>query len=204
MRTPFGSPCRLLLPRTCLPPAEQPMAPPRDTAGSAGTHQQFQQADAPGRYNQKSTTFRNGTTESGWFYPTPAAVKAAADVRGARPAREFFRLWRLDSTSPARRQRGGLLPALPVRLELHVRHGAPRVARGPSPLNLCLRSPEVARALARGLRGALRVSRGRGYRGSRLALAARKTLGSVEKQQAARAKVYGTAGALLGTYTSNS
>ena len=64
------------------------MAPPRDTAGSAGTHQP-QQAAAPGRYNQKST-FRNGTTEEGWFYPTPAALKAAADVRGARAAREFF------------------------------------------------------------------------------------------------------------------
>ena len=60
------------------------MAPPRDTAGSAGTHQP-QQADAPG-HNQKST-FRNGTTEEGWFYPTPAALKAAADVRGARAAR---------------------------------------------------------------------------------------------------------------------
>ena len=66
------------------------MAPPRDTAGSAGTHQQLQPADAPARYNQKSTTFRNGTTEEGWFYPTPAALKAAADVRGARTAREFF------------------------------------------------------------------------------------------------------------------
>ena len=65
------------------------MAPPRDTAGSATPHQQFQQADAPGRYNQKST-FRNGTTEEGWFYPTPAALKAAVDVRGARAAREFF------------------------------------------------------------------------------------------------------------------
>jgi hypothetical protein len=61
------------------------MAPPRDTAGSAGT-QQAQQADAPARLNQKST-FRNGTTEEGWFYPTPAALKAAADVRGARAAR---------------------------------------------------------------------------------------------------------------------
>ena len=65
------------------------MAPPRDTTGSAGTHQP-QQADAPG-YNQKST-FRNGTTEEGWFYPTPASLKAGADVRGARAAREFFRL----------------------------------------------------------------------------------------------------------------
>ena len=62
------------------------MAPPRDTAGSTTPHQQPQQADAPGRYNQKST-FRNGTTEEGWFYPTPAALKAAADVRGARAAR---------------------------------------------------------------------------------------------------------------------
>ena len=62
-----------------------PMAPPRDTAGSAGAHQP-QSADAPGRYNQKST-FRNGTTEEGWFYPTPAALKAAAAVRGARSAR---------------------------------------------------------------------------------------------------------------------
>ena len=70
--------------------AGSPMAPPRDTAGSTTPHQQPQPADAPGRYNQKSTTFRNGTTESGWFYPTPAALKAAADVRGARSAREFF------------------------------------------------------------------------------------------------------------------
>ena len=59
------------------------MAPPRDTTGSAGAHQQ---TDAPARYNQKAT-FRNGTTEEGWFYPTPAALKAAADVRGARAAR---------------------------------------------------------------------------------------------------------------------
>ena len=69
-----------------------PMAPPRDTAG---THQP-QQHDAPGRYNQKSTTLRNGTAEKGWFYPTPAALKAAADVRGARAARESCRLRRLD------------------------------------------------------------------------------------------------------------
>ena len=67
------------------------MAPPRDTTGSAGAHQQPQPADAPGRYNQKST-FRNGTTEEGCFYPTPGALKAAPDVRGARAAREFFRL----------------------------------------------------------------------------------------------------------------
>ena len=60
------------------------MAPPRDTAGSAAPPQP---ADAVARYNQKSTTFRNGTTEEGWFYPTPAALKAAADVRGARSAR---------------------------------------------------------------------------------------------------------------------
>ena len=66
------------------------MAPPRDTTGSAGAHQQPQQADAPARYNQKST-FRNGTTEEGWFYPTPAALKSAADVRGARAARKSCR-----------------------------------------------------------------------------------------------------------------
>ena len=70
------------------------MAPPRETTGSAGAHQP-QPADA-GRYNQKSTTFRNGTTESGWFYPTPAALKTAADVRGARAAQEFFRPSRSD------------------------------------------------------------------------------------------------------------
>ena len=70
------------------------MAPPRDTAGAAGTHQP-QPADAA-RYNQKSTTLRNGTAEAGWFYPTPAALKAAADVRGARSARESCRLRRLD------------------------------------------------------------------------------------------------------------
>ena len=64
------------------------MAPPRDTAGAAGTHQP-QPADAA-LYNQKSTTLRNGTTETNWFYPTPAALKAAVDVRGARTAREFF------------------------------------------------------------------------------------------------------------------
>ena len=63
------------------------MAPPAATS-STTPHQQIQPADA--RYNQKSTTFRNGTTEEGWFYPTPAALKAAADVRGARAAREFF------------------------------------------------------------------------------------------------------------------
>ena len=73
------------------------MAPPRDTAGSAGTHQPQQPADAPARYNQKST-FRNGTTEEGWFYPTPAALKAAADVRGARGA--GILLSSINSTSP--------------------------------------------------------------------------------------------------------
>ena len=83
----------LFVPRTCLP-AELPMSPPRDTAGATGT--QPQPAERPGRYNQKSTTFRNGTTEEGWFYPTPAALKAAADVRGARSARESCRLRRLD------------------------------------------------------------------------------------------------------------
>ena len=61
------------------------MSPPRETTGSAG-HRTPQQADAPAR-NQKSTTLRNGATEEGWFYPTPAALKAAADVRGARAAR---------------------------------------------------------------------------------------------------------------------
>ena len=76
------------------------MAPPRDTTGSAGAHQQPQQADAPARYNQKST-FRNGTTEEGWFYPTPATLKSAADVRGAHTARESCRLPDHDhSTSP--------------------------------------------------------------------------------------------------------
>ena len=80
------------------------MAPPRDTAGSAGTHQPQQPADAgPGRYNQKST-FRNGTTEEGWFYPTPAALKAAADVRGTRAARESCRL---RTTAPRQRPRAG-------------------------------------------------------------------------------------------------
>ena len=101
-----------------------PMAPPRDTTGSAGAHKHFEPAEKPGRFNQKST-FRDGTTEEGWFYPTPAALKASADVRGARSAQEFFRPSRSDV--PTRRQRRGLLPALPVRFELHVRHGAPRV-----------------------------------------------------------------------------
>ena len=77
------------------------MAPPRDTTGSAGTHQP-QPADAPGRYNQKST-FRNGTTEEGWFYPTPAALKAAADVRGARAASRL--LWRRDQSDRAQATR---------------------------------------------------------------------------------------------------
>ena len=100
------------------------MAPPRDTAGSTTPHQQPQQADAgPGRYNQKATTLRNATAEAGWFYPTPALCKAGADVRGARAAREFFRHEGLSDV-PARRQRGGVLPALPVRQQLHVRHGA--------------------------------------------------------------------------------
>ena len=71
------------------------MAPPRDTAGSTTPHQP-QQADAGPVYNQKATTLRNATTEAGWFYPTPAALKAAADVRGARSARESCRLRRLD------------------------------------------------------------------------------------------------------------
>ena len=77
------------------------MAPPRDTAGSTTPHQQPQQpTDAPGRYNQKATTFRNGTTEEGWFYPTPAAVKAAADVRGARAALNSSKCESGASTSP--------------------------------------------------------------------------------------------------------
>ena len=74
------------------------MAPPRDTAGAAGTHQP-QPADAA-RYNQKSTTLRNGTAEAGWFYPTPAALKAAADVRGTRAARESCRLRTINSPTP--------------------------------------------------------------------------------------------------------
>ena len=78
------------------------MSPPRDTAGSAAPQPQ-QPADA-GRYNQKSTTFRNGTTEEGWFYPTPAALKAGADVRGARAARESCRL---RTTAPRQRPRAG-------------------------------------------------------------------------------------------------
>ena len=64
------------------------MAPPRDTACSAPP--QPHPADAVA-HNQKSTTFRNGTTEEGWFYPTPAALKAGADVRGTRAARESCR-----------------------------------------------------------------------------------------------------------------
>ncbi len=61
------------------------MAPPAAT--SSATPHQPQPAAAPGRYNQKATSLRNATTEAGWFYPTPAALKAAADVRGARSAR---------------------------------------------------------------------------------------------------------------------
>ena len=74
--------------------AIMPMAPPAATS-STTPHQHSQPAE-PGRYNQKSTTLRNGTTETNWFYPTPAALKAAADVRGARSARESCRLRRLD------------------------------------------------------------------------------------------------------------
>ena len=70
------------------------MAPPAATSSATPPQQPQQPADAPGRYNQKAT-FRNGTTEEGWFYPTPAALKAAADVRGARAARESCRLRRL-------------------------------------------------------------------------------------------------------------
>jgi hypothetical protein len=66
------------------------MEPPRESAGSATLHQQPNKPP-PGRHNQKSTTLRNGTADEGWFYPTPAALKAAADVRGACAAREFFR-----------------------------------------------------------------------------------------------------------------
>ena len=73
------------------------MSPPRDTTTP---HQQPQQADAgPGR-NQKSTTLRNGTTETNWFYPTPAALKAGADVRGTRAARESCRLRTINSPTP--------------------------------------------------------------------------------------------------------
>ena len=156
---------------TSLPPAEPPMAPPRDTAG---THQP-QQADVTGRYNQKSTTFRNGTTEEGWFYPTPAALKAAADVRGARAAREFFptaapRSLRAQAT-PRR-----ITPTSSSTVTTRTAWCTGSEARAPSPLNLCLRSPEVARALARGLRRALRVPGN--IRGSRVGmLAACNTLG---------------------------
>ena len=157
-------------------PRSSPMAPPRDTTGSAGAHKHFEPAEKPGRFNQKST-FRNGTTEEGWFYPTPAALKASADVRGARSAQEFFRPSRSDV--PTRRQRRGLLPALPVRLELHVRHGAPRVRNAGAPLNLCSRSPRAARARVRGLRRTLRVPGGGAAFGARvlvIALAACNTL----------------------------
>ena len=67
------------------------MAPPRETAGSTTPPQQPADAGPGPRYNQKATSLRNATTEAGWFYPTPAALKAAADVRGACAAREFFR-----------------------------------------------------------------------------------------------------------------
>ena len=57
-------------------------------------------------YNQKATTLRNGTTEEGWFYPTPAALKAAADVRGTL-ARSCWNPPDFDPRFdvPARRQR---------------------------------------------------------------------------------------------------
>ena len=58
-------------------------------------------------------------------------AKAAADVRGARGAGILL----FDQFDvPARRQRRGLLPALPVRFELHVRHGAPRAGARCPPL----------------------------------------------------------------------
>ena len=72
------------------------MAPPRDTAGSTTPHQHSQQPAEAGRYNKKSTTLRNGTADEGWFYPTPAALKTGADVRGTCAARESCRLRRLD------------------------------------------------------------------------------------------------------------
>lgn len=59
------------------------MAPPGDTPGPAAVQQP--QTDA-------RSAFRDGTKEDGWFYPTPAALAAAAsagakDVRGTVAAR---------------------------------------------------------------------------------------------------------------------
>ena len=123
--------------------AELPMAPPRDTAGSAGTHQP-QPADAPPRYNQKSTTLRNGATEEGWFYPTPAALKAAPDVRGTRAARESCRLRTMIQRPHAQATRRPTTRTSSSTRTTRTAWCTGSSTRAPSPLNLCLRSPEVA------------------------------------------------------------
>ena len=122
----------------------------------------LQEPISPNRPTRRGVTTRNLPSATG-------PRKRAGSIRrrrrskqrrtsAARAQRRVFYGAAINPT--ARRQRGGLLPALPVRFELHVRHGAPRVRRAASPLNLCLRSPEVARALARGLRRALRAPGG--------------------------------------------
>jgi len=128
------------------------------------TRQALQEPISPNRPTRRGVTTRNLPSATG-------PRKRAGSIRrrrrskqrrtsAARAQRRVFYGAAINPT--ARRQRGGLLPALPVRFELHVRHGAPRVRRAASPLNLCLRSPEVARALARGLRRALRAPGGSG------------------------------------------
>ena len=156
VRTSFGSPYRLLLPRAVCRPRSRPwrrletlealLSSPNKPTRRAATTRNLPSAAGP-RKRAGSTRRRRRSK--------PRRTSAARARRG-----NFSDC--TSSINAARRQRRGLLPALPVRFELHVRHGAPRVRRAASPLNLCLRSPEVARALARGLRRALRAPGGSG------------------------------------------
>ena len=146
------------------------------TAGVATPHQQPQQADAgPGRYNQKSTTLRNGTAETNWFYPTPAALKAAADVRGTRAARESccLRSIRRPRAQATPRPTTRTSSSIPITRTAWCTASRAHVSLG---FNLCLRSPRAARALVRGLRLFTSPGRGFGALALGIALAACNTL----------------------------
>ena len=120
VRTSFGSPYRLLLPRAVCRPRSRPwrrletlealLSSPNKPTRRGVTTRSPPSATAPRR--------RAGSTRR------PRRSKPRR-TSAARAQRRVFYGAAINPT--ARRQRGGLLPALPVRLELHVRHGAPRV-----------------------------------------------------------------------------
>ena len=93
------------------------------------------------RAGAKKSTFRNGTMEEGWFYPTPAALKAAADVRGGARGAVILR-----PSMPTSRAQATFMPTTRTSSSTQPNYAA-WCTGVTSPLNSCLRSPEVARHL---------------------------------------------------------